>query len=146
MKRKNGFTLIELMVVIVILGILAAIIASRIPIFVTKAREGRTKGNLATLRSVLGIYYSDNDGKYPVTNALAGILVPKYLKEIPKAEMPPNHDASNSVTGDNGTAVVTMGDDGGWVYNYNGAGGVWGYIYPNCNAHADLAGVYWSSY
>ena len=41
-KMKNkGFTLIELMVIIVIIGILAAVIAPRIPLFVAKAKESK---------------------------------------------------------------------------------------------------------
>jgi len=39
--KSKGFTLIELMVVIVILGILAAVVAPRIPQFVVKAKQGR---------------------------------------------------------------------------------------------------------
>jgi len=146
MKKSKGFTLIELMVVIVILGILAAVIAPRIPGFVNKAKEGRTKGNLGNLRSAMNIYYSDNDGRYPTTNAVSDLLVPKYLKAIPAAEMPPNHSPSSAVTGDAGVSAITAGDAGGWIYNYNNASAVWGDLLPNCNAHTDSASTNWSAY
>ncbi|MEW6040572.1 MAG: type II secretion system protein [Elusimicrobiota bacterium] len=146
MKKSKGFTLIELMVVIVILGILAAVIAPRIPGFVNKAKEGRTKGNLGNIRSAMNIYYGDNDGIYPVTTDLSSMLVPKYLKEIPKAEMPPYHSASNSITGDTGASAITPSDTGGWIYNHEKTSRVWGDIIPNCNAHSDSSNTMWSSY
>jgi general secretion pathway protein G len=145
MKKSKGFTLIELMVVIVILGILAAVIAPRIPGFVNKAKEGRTKGNLGNLRSAMNIYYSDCDGNYPVTNNLASVMVPKYLKAIPQAEMPPNHTASNAVA-DNTGATMTPADAGGWMYNSDKTSNVWGDVIPNCNAHTDSSGTGWSTY
>jgi len=144
-KKNNGFTLIELMVVIVILGILAAVIAPRIPKFVEKAKENKTKANLANLRSALSLYYSDNNGKYPVTNALDALLVPKYLKELPTADIPPYHSL-NIITGDNNVSEITPGDAGGWIYNYNNASHAWGDIIINCSVHTDSGGTNWSSY
>jgi len=145
MKKSKGFTLIELMVVIVILGILAAVIAPRIPQFVNKAKEGKTKGNLGTLRSTLNIYYSDNDGVYP-TDTLS-CLTPKYIKQIPDAEMPPTHVASNAVAADgSGDGGLTPADAGGWIYENTRTESNWGDIGVNCNAHTDSNGNYWSSY
>ena len=144
-KSRKGFTLIELMVVIVILGILAAVVAPRIPQFVNKAKEGKTKGNLGTLRSTLNIYYGDNDGKYPNDGDLA-CLVPKYLKKIPEAELPGSHPASGAVAAMTSAAMV-YGDVGGWLYaNVETNTTVWGNVVLNCNAHNDSVGVAWSSY
>ena len=145
MKNKKGFTLIELMVVIVILGILAAVVAPRIPQFVNKAKEGKTKGNLGTLRSTLNIYYGDNDGKYPMDNLAC--LSPKYLKQLPDAELPGSHLASRTVAqnGDNATIVVV--DAGGWIYgDVMTQMSVWGNVQINCNAHSDSASNAWSGY
>ncbi|MEW6039919.1 MAG: prepilin-type N-terminal cleavage/methylation domain-containing protein [Elusimicrobiota bacterium] len=145
-RKLGGFTLIELMVIIVILGILVAVIAPRIPGFVEKSKQSRTKGNLANLRSALKLYYSDNDGKYPVTASIAEFLVPRYMKEMPNAEMPPNHAPSDVITGDVGLNQITPADAGGWIYNYNNASNAWGDVMPNCNAHTDSSGNFWSSY
>ena len=109
-KITKGFTLIELMVVIVILGILAGVIAPRIPRFIRKAMEGKTKGSLATLRSTINIYYADNEGIY-ANHPLAAFLVPKYLKKIPDVDLRPYHSLSNVI----GSTNVT--DDGEWGYN-----------------------------
>ena len=141
MKKTKGFTLIELMVVIVILGILAEVIAPRIPGFVNKAKEGKTKGNLGNLRSAMNIYYSDKDGVYPTTTDLAGALTPKYIKEIPEAEMPPNHAASNAVV-----TISPLGDAGGYAYEEDSTEDGWGDIVINCNAHTDSSSTAWSSY
>src|SRR5512133_3142176 len=100
------------MFVIVILGILAAVIASRIPKFVNKAKEGKTKGNLGTIRSTLNIYYSDNDGVYPLDDLAC--LVPKYFKTMPGCEIPPFHSANNTIQ----TGTVAGNSDPG-CFEYN---------------------------
>jgi prepilin-type N-terminal cleavage/methylation domain-containing protein len=139
MRKTRGFTLIELMVVIVILGILAAVIAPRIPQFVNKAKEGRTKGNLATLRSTLNIYYSDNDGWYPVT-APTDCLVPKYLKMIPDCEtVATGHAKSSAFT------VAAVADTGQWGYVPTTTANNWGDIWVDCS-HPDLNGNRWTGY
>ena len=145
MKRPKGFTLIELMVVIVILGILSAVIAPRIPQFVDKAREGRTKGNLATLRSTLNIYYSDNEGGYPV-GAPADALIPKYLKKIPECEtVRTGHAKTESVDLTKTAATAGSGDTGGWGYEEDTTAAGWGDVWVECS-HNDLSGNRWTSY
>ena len=142
MKKAKGFTLIELMVVIVILGILSAVIAPRIPQFVNKAKEGRTKGNLATLRSTLNIYYSDNDGSYPNTDPTT-VLVPKYLKKIPICEtVNTGHGKMSSFEVDD-----TLGDDdlGCWGYVDDSTADAWGDCWVECS-HDDLNNTKWTSY
>jgi len=62
LKAKKGFTLIELMIVVAIIGILAAIAIPQFAQLVAKSQEGATKGNLGTLRSSLSIYYGDLEG------------------------------------------------------------------------------------
>ena len=140
MKNSKGFTLIELMVVIVILGILSAVIAPRIPQFVNKAKDGRTKGNLATLRSTMNIYYSDNDGRYPISDPGA-LLIPKYLKRSP--------DCETAKTG-HGKKIdfnVTPGaqDVGNWGYETDESSNAWGDVWVECS-HTDLTNNLWSSY
>ncbi|MFH0807155.1 MAG: type II secretion system protein [Elusimicrobiota bacterium] len=150
MKKSRGFTLIELMVVIVILGILAAVIAPRIPQFVNKAKEGRTKGNLGTLRSTLNIYYSDNDGIYPV-DTLTATLVPKYIKKIPDVVCPGSHlNPIATVRADTTAGVLAPSDTSGWNYENTSTEDNWGDICVNCSLHKDntnaATGSAWSSF
>lgn len=72
LMKSHGFTLIELMIVVAIIGILAAIALPKFADLVTKSREANTKANVGALRSALAIYYGDNDGWYP-TNCMNGL-------------------------------------------------------------------------
>ena len=65
MKKEKGFTLIELMIVVAIIGILAAIALPKFASMLEKSREGATKGNISALKSAIAIYYGDNQGMWP---------------------------------------------------------------------------------
>lgn len=75
-KKNKGFTLIELMVVIVILGILAAIIAPRIIGRTDEAKVTEAKVQISNLETALKLYKLDN-GVYPSTEQGIGALVDK---------------------------------------------------------------------
>ena len=65
-RNSQGFTLIELMLVIVVIGILAAI---AIPNFIhmqDRAREGAVKGNMHVIQLAIEDFAVQNDGTYPV--------------------------------------------------------------------------------
>lgn len=156
-----GFTLIELMVVIVIMGLLSSILAPKIPQLVNKAKEGKIKGNMASLRTAINVYYSDNEAIYP-TGTLWEAIVPRYLKDIPELDISHTGHGKSSTIGQSmvsnpplatslGTAAI-FGDAGIWCYceiptgitNTNG-NCEWGELWVGCT-HTDMSGIPWTAY
>lgn len=76
MKRTAGFTLIEVMVVVVILGILAAIIVPKIMSRPEQARVVKVKQDILAIQSALDLYKLDNS-MYPTTDQGLDALVKK---------------------------------------------------------------------
>lgn len=58
-RQKSGFTLIELMVVMIILGILAMLISGNVINSLQKGRDARRKNDLAQVQRALEMYYED---------------------------------------------------------------------------------------
>jgi prepilin-type N-terminal cleavage/methylation domain-containing protein len=140
-NRKRGFTLIELMIVVAIIGILAAIAIPKFAELIRKSGEGASKGNLGALRSALTIYYGDMEGQYP--SNISGLTVAgKYLSVVPNAKTPNYHpDQSLELDG----PLAGANDSGGWLYN-NSVGSVNnGGMLINCT-HTDTKGNVWTSY
>src|SRR5688572_19146586 len=74
--KSRGFTLIEIMVVVVILGILAALIAPKMMSRPEQARIVRAKQDILAIQSALDLYKLDN-GIYPTTDQGLEALVSK---------------------------------------------------------------------
>lgn len=139
MRGASGFTLIELMIVVAIIGALAAVAAPKFGSLIRKANEGASKGNLALIRAAMMIYYGDLDGQYPAT--LTAMTVDgKYLGALPVAKTP-NYHADSSVT----FYQTGVNDKAGWSYNNTAGDANQGTVLVNCR-HTDSKGTIWSSY
>lgn len=91
--KKRGFTLIEIMVVIAIIGILASIVMAALGTAKGSARDGRRVSDIKNIQLALSLYYNDNgfyptdiyqaynssDGVNPATDGLLGA----YMSKVP---------------------------------------------------------------
>jgi prepilin-type N-terminal cleavage/methylation domain-containing protein len=142
MRRSRGFTLIELMIVVAIIGILAAIAIPKFADLIRKSQEGAGKGDLGAIRGSLAIYYGEMEGQYP--SALGSLTMGgKYISKIPGSRTPNYHADSTAVN--EGSGVVAPTDDGGWFYNMNASSPFVGDARVDCT-HTDTKGTIWSSY
>ena len=161
MKTKKGFTLVELMIVIVIIGILAAVAIPKFADMVDKSKEGATKAQLTAMRGALNVYYSDNEGKFPniqgqtntptQNNVLETNLVPKYLSSIQPAKLPIK-DANHTCTTESTTVyavnfpTANVNNSGGWAYDGNELNSTFGDLRVNCNGMVLNKNKYWTEF
>lgn len=160
LRKMKGFTLIELMIVVAIIGILAAVAIPKFADLVTKSKEASTKGTLGSVRSAVSIYYGDNDGTYP-TNVYDSLTTGnKYVPSVGgvatlgKVEIPKagnyntvGHTYNPVAQGDvaQGTTPNAGSDAEAFYYVNNNDGGQQGEIYIACS-HKDTKNSFWTSY
>ena len=93
-RKRSGFTLVELMVVIVIIGLLATVVAINVLPSQDKAMVGKAKADIATLEQAIETYRLDNlafpDSLEALAAAPAGLANPEryreggYVRRLPK--------------------------------------------------------------
>jgi general secretion pathway protein G len=108
----RGFTLIEIMVVIVILGVLAALVVPSVLSRTDDARNVAAKSDLAAIRQALKLYRLDNQ-RYPTTQeGLQALVAGHYIPRLP--EDPWRHPYRYAAPGQGGKPfmVATWGADG----------------------------------
>lgn len=124
-RRRRAFTLVEILVVVVILGILSAIVVPQFSSASEEAKIESTKVQLQKLRNTLAVYYVRNNAHFPGITEGDGtwgeVLGEGYM------HVPPN----NQYVGANGSIVqfgvgpdAAFQDQYGWIYNPS-TGDVW---------------------
>lgn len=126
-KQHRGFTLIELIIIIVVLGILAAVAIPRYSNITDEAREASARAALGGLRSGIAIYYASKavetgQAQWPPLDSLRAIGV------VMEHQIPTNPYVSDQLSPDSiiaGTTKGTVeGTAAGWKYNEN-TGEIW---------------------
>lgn len=118
-NHQKGFTLIELMVVIAIIGLLASVVMVALNNARIKSRDAKRIGDIRQVLTAMEMYYNDNQF-YPsaAANQVSNIttlkndLVPKYMSIMPTAPIP----------ADNCNPSGLGGNDYYWAGNGAGTG------------------------
>jgi general secretion pathway protein G len=107
MKKKAGLTLIEIMMVVLILGIVATIVAANVGSKPSEAKVRLTKAAISRLKGEVELYKADHN-RFPES---LEALVPKYLDEVPKDGW--DRPFLYRVPGSRGAFdIVSLGEDG----------------------------------
>ena len=114
-KKRAGFSLIELVVVVLILGILAAVAAPRMFDTAGNARQSGTKQSLSVIRDAIELYKSQN-GSFPPAATMATALKPFLKGPFPAVQIGANQNANVVVSTQNPIASAEAGG-AGWAYN-----------------------------
>lgn len=111
--KRNAFTLVELLIVVVILGILAAVVIPQFSDASTDARLSSLTTNLATIRGQIELYKLQHKGSYPTlatysaqmtagtdASGAVGTDYGPYLQRVPNNPFtaPPANDVTKTAT------------------------------------------------
>ncbi len=127
LNSRAGFTLIELVIIIVVLGILAAVAIPKYQDISNEAKAAAAKGSLASLRSGISIYYANaavktGSATWPPIDSMRtiGTVMMQALPANPYQSA--NNAPDSIVTGV--TKGTIVGTRGGWAYKPS-TGEIW---------------------
>lgn len=113
-NRRRGFTLVEMVVVVLIMGIVAAVAMPRMTASTQTAKTNAAKQSLATIRNAIELYKADTGSNPPDSATLATVLKPYLKGPFPPAPAGANAGSAAVAVGTDPAAVVAGG--AGWAY------------------------------
>ena len=124
MKAK-GFTLVEILIVVVILGILAAIVVPQFTNAANDARNGNVDTQVSTIESQLELWAARNSGSYPDLSSdgqeFEDMVDDGYFKDIPVNPYTGSSSVVANTTFDDADGSITRFEvedsTDGWVYD-----------------------------
>lgn len=156
--RKHGFSLLELVIVVVIIGIIAAIAIPRMSRGTAGAGDSAAAGDLAVLRNGIDLYAAEHGGAFPALATIANQLMQytdaagdaqaakdathiygPYLRKVPPLPVGTVNKGKITFTD---TVPAAAAADAGWYYN-----AATGDILANCpDAEVDASGTQYNDY
>jgi general secretion pathway protein G len=111
-QKRRGFSLIEVMIVVVIIGLLAGIVTYATTGYLERAKRKKAAADLAVLRGAVDQFYIDK-GRFPDNREGLAVLVPQFVTP-PIPNDPWGRAYQYIQPGRNGLAfeVITYGADG----------------------------------
>lgn len=128
LSQNKGFTLVELLVVIGVLGVLAAAVLTAVnPLEqLSRGRDAGRKNTIAQLGNAAQAYYTSQGGAYPTANAtwITTLVNSGDIKTAPATVTNPNACATNA--------------QNGWCYNVAGGEAV---IFARAESNAEISRI-----
>ena len=140
MTDRQGFTWLELLILILITAVLTSITIPKFQDLIVRSKEANTKAGLASLRSAIKVYYAEHNA-YPSDNLECLLEDSKYIPELPITQIPgTDHPDSNKVL-----LNSEITDEGGWIYhNDKSKPANLGKVLINCSHKDHLDTIVWS--
>jgi len=114
--KRAAFSLVELVVVVLIIGILAAIAAPRMFDTAGNARDAATKASLGIVRDSIELYKSQN-GSYPPAATLSTAIRPYMKGTFPSVQTTLATNQNNTVVASAADPITVVAGTAGWAYN-----------------------------
>jgi general secretion pathway protein G len=118
LRQRKGFSLVELVVVVLIMGIIAGVAIPKLMNTTQNAKDNSAKQSLMVLRNAVELYMANN-GSYPGSDETTfKAAVQPYLKgPFPTCPVVNANASVRVVTGDSLPLANSVGGTQGWAYN-----------------------------